>query len=236
MEEHKELVQEEQVEVPEVEAAVKETPKPSVDDNWAQARAVLKAQKEELEMLKYQMQQQQLQQKKAEIVEVEDEIDKLPHDELLTKAQAQKLADKRAEKIIKQRFDEYEKRLKENEQARLLEDSETRARGKFDDYDYVVENFALPLIKSDPAFAYQVKNSKDPALAAYKLGKLSDAYEDHTTKQSVSPKAEKVLKNVARPVSGNAINTSLKGQADMASNMSAQQIWEQSQRYAKGGL
>lgn len=232
MEEHKELA-EEQVEVPEVE--VKETPKPTVDDNWAQARAVLKAQKEELEMLKYQMQQQQQQHKKAAEVEVEDEIDKLPNDELLTKAQAQKLADKRAEKLIKQRFTEYEHKLKENEQARILEDSESRARSKFDDYDYVVENFALPLIKADPAFAYQVKASKDPALAAYKLGKLSDAYEDHTTKQTVSPKAEKVLKNIERPVSGNAINTSLKGQASMASNMSAQQIWETSQRYAKGG-
>jgi hypothetical protein len=95
-----------------------------------------------------------------------------------------------------------------------------------------METFALPMIKNDPALAYKIQNSKNPAETAYKLGKISDDYEGTMNKAAVSPKAEKILKNSQRPTSSNAAGT-LKTQADKYSNMSQADIWTESQKYAK---
>ena len=95
-----------------------------------------------------------------------------------------------------------------------------------------MEHFALPMIKNDPALAYKIQQSKNPAETAYKLGKLSDGYEETMTKAATSPKAEKILKNSQRPTSSNAAG-SLKTQADKYSNMSPADIWAESQKYAR---
>jgi uncharacterized protein GlcG (DUF336 family) len=97
----------------------------------------------------------------------------------------------------------------------------------------VIENHALPMIKNDPALAYKIQQSKNPAETAYKLGKLSDSYEETVAKQPTSQKAEKIIKNSQRPVSSNAAGTSLKSMASDVSKMSPQQIWEESQKYAR---
>lgn len=212
-------------------AKPEQTPKQNdADRNWERARAVMEAQKAELDAYRT---ERIAQQKKAEQDE-DDEFAKMPQDELLTLAQAKKLAEKQAKKILKQYSEEFEQRNKQNEQQRLLNESETRMRTKHDDYDYIITNFALPQINNDPALAYQVQMSKDPAAAAYKLGKLSDSYEEQSNQRAVSPKAEKILKNTARPASGNTVSGPLKGQAEEISKMSHQQVWELSQSYAKG--
>jgi hypothetical protein len=53
-------------------------------------------------------------------------------------------------------------------------------------------------------------------------------------KQPMSSKAEKILKNSSRPVSSSAASTPLKNQAEDFSKLNPQQVWEMSQKYARG--
>lgn len=76
--------------------------------------------------------------------------------------------------------------------------------------------------------------SKNPAETAYKLAKLSDTYEETVSKKETSPKAEKVLKNASRPTSSQAVSSSLQSQANDFTKMSPSQVWEISQKYARG--
>jgi hypothetical protein len=110
---------------------------------------------------------------------------------------------------------------------------EQKAKQTHEDYDYIVENFSIPLIKNDPALAHKVMTSKNPAETAYKLGKLSDSYEEQMAKAGTNPRAERILKNSQRPTSVNALPTSLKTTADSYSKMSKEDIWKQSQEYSR---
>lgn len=200
-----------------------EVEKRNVDHNWDQVRQVLQAQKQEIEELKNRLSRPVQEEEKDEFAELDQE-------EYLTvgkaREMAEKLAEKKAEKTARRLVQEYA-------QEQQVANDEQRARSKYDDYDYVIENFAIPAIKNDPALAYKIKSSKNPAEVAYKIGKLSDDYEESSMKRQPSPKAEKVLKNVNRPVSSSAITSSLKGQADDFSKLSKQQIWEMADAYAK---
>jgi hypothetical protein len=210
---------------PEEQQSHEEQPK-SADYNWQQARSVMEAQKAQIDALNAQMALMAAQKQPAP-VDVPDELDQLNPDDVLTVAQARALATKQAKAAAKEIVEQH------MAQHTLVND-EQRMRDKCDDYDYVLENFALPLIKNDPAMAHLVKTSKNPAETAYKLGKLSDQYTEQTTKQAVSPKAQKIMKNMSRPVNGNAVGSPLKSQADEFSKMSSQQVWEMSQKYARG--
>jgi hypothetical protein len=204
---------------PQVEAKQEETP---ADKNWKQAHQALQAQKAEIEALRAELQ------KKTAVPEPEDELDKLDPEEYITAGKAQKLAEKKALQAAKQMVQEYSR------QNAVVQD-EARMREKYEDYDYVVNTFVLPDIKNDPALAHKLAMSKNPAETAYKLGKLSDSYEEQMTQQKpTSPKAEKILKNSSRPTSANAVSPSLKKQADQFANMSPQEVWAQSQKYARG--
>lgn len=210
-----------------VEEQKQEAPAKSQDNNWEQVRQVLQAQKQKIEELESRLNQKP---EAPEPVE-KDEFADLDPDEYLTVSKARKmaenLAEKKALKAARQMVQEYAT------QQNIASD-ESRARAKYDDYDFIVDNYAVPLIKNDPALAHKLMSSKNPAETAYRLGKLSDSYEESMAKQQPSPKAEKILKNSARPVSSNAVSTSLKGQADNFSKMSKQQIWEMSEKYARG--
>jgi hypothetical protein len=198
-----------------------------VDKNWERANEVLKLQKQRIEELESRIAQQPA---KQMVQEEPDEFDNLDPNDYLTVDKAKKLAEKLAEKKA---LEAAKKMVGEYAQQQNIAQDEQRARSKYEDYDYVVENFAIPLIKNDPALAYKVQNSKNPAEVAYKLGKLSDDYEESIMKQQTNPKAEKILKNASRPVSGNAVGAPLKTQADNFSKMSKQEIWELSEKYAR---
>lgn len=225
------IIDEEVVEAPaetaqeEQQTAQVEEPK-SGDYNWRQANSVMKAQQGEIEALKAHLASVSAQ-RQSQAPEEPDELDKLEPDDVITVAQARALAARQAKSAAKEIVEQH------LAQHTLVND-EQRMRDKNDDYDYVLENFAIPLIKNDPALAYQVKNSKNPAETAYRLGKLSDGYQEQTTKQATSPKAAKIMRNVSRPVSSNAVGSPLKAQADEFTNMSPQQVWEASQKFARG--
>lgn len=231
-EEIKEEVAEPQVEqeAPEQEIVEEEKPQSREDENlinWKKANEVLKFQKMRIDELENQLQQREIPRQPDE---EPDEFEQLPQDDYLTVQQARKMAEKMAEKkakmAVKSEIEAFESR------NRVAQD-EARCQTKYEDYAYVMENFALPMIKNDPALAYKIQMSKNPAETAYKLGKLTDAYEETMTKQSSpSPRAEKVLKNAQRPTSSNAAGT-LKAQSEHYSKMSKDQIWAESQKYAR---
>lgn len=204
---------------------VVEEKKPSEQEiNWQKANEALKLQRQKIEELEQRLSQQQ-----AKPEPEKDEFAELDPEEYLTvakaKAFAEKLAEKKAKEAARQIVEEYAR-------GNNVQVDETRCRGKYDDYDYVVENYAIPLIKNDPALAYKIQNSKNPAETAYKLGKLSDEYQEESMKQT-SPKAEKIIKNTQRPLSANAVTSPNKSKADDFSKMTKQQIWELSEKYSR---
>lgn len=206
--------------------APKEAPKSDVEHNWRQAQEVLRLQKQRIEELEAKMSQME---KPPE--PEKDEFADLDPEEYLTVNQARKMAEKLAEKKAEVAA---KKIVQEYAQQQNLQNSESHCRSKYEDYDYVIENYALPLLKNDPALAYKVQTSKNPAETAYKLGKLSDSYEEGSMKQQTSPKAEKILKNTSRPVSGNSVGNPLKTQADQFTKYKPSEIWEMSQKFARG--
>ncbi len=229
--------QQETVEVPEVvqEAQTpKEQPKETEQErNWRAASETLRLQKQRIEELESRLKEQTpVARQESPVKEEPDEFDKLDPDDYLTvskaKELAKKLAAKEAEQTAKKVVMEYA------QQQQLVQD-ENRMRSKYEDFDFVIENFAVPMIKNDPALAYKIQNSKNPAETAYKLAKISEEYEEMQSKQQVSPKAEKVIRNSARPVSGQAASNSLKAQIEDISKLSPQEIWSMSQKYSRAG-
>jgi hypothetical protein len=218
--------EEQQLEQPQVQEKV-EAPKEDLNQvNWRQANEVMRLQKQRIEELEQMREQRYLQPK------VEEEVDEFANedpDNYITVEKARKMADKAAEKKAKVYAQQA---VQEYAAKQSVAVSEDKARSKYEDYDYVIENFVVPMIKNDPAYAYKIQQSKNPAETAYKLGILSDDYEASMTKAPVSPKAEKILKNTQRPTSSNAAG-SLKTQADKYSNMTQSEIWAESQKYAR---
>ena len=202
--------------------APKEAPK-SADHNWREANRVMLAQKQELEMLKTQM--EALAKATPPPPPEKDEFDDMAPDDFLTVEKARRMASKMAEKQAKAAA---EKSINEYAKAQAIQSDEQRMRAAKNDYDYIIDNFAIPLMKKDPALAYKIQMSKNPAEVAYKLGKLSDEYEAQVTEQQTSPKAEKIMKNASRPTSAVAVSPSLKGQTADIMNMSKADIWAQS--------
>lgn len=221
--EEKVEVQNQPVEV--VEETKPEPSKPAVDRNWEEAREVLRLQKQRI----LELEERLAKQNQPPPQEEKDDFDGLEDDDVLPVRKAKEL-----KKEIRQVKEEAKQIVQEYMQQQTILQDEQRMRAKHEDFDFVIENFCVPMIKNEPALAYKIQTSKNPAETAYKLAKLSDEYEESMKKQQTSPKAEKIIKNSSRPVSSNAVSSSLKTQADDFSKLSPQQIWEMSQKYARG--
>lgn len=200
-----------------------EIPQNNVDRNFEALREVTRLQKQRIEELEARHQMPPQEEEKDEFADLD------PEDYMTVgkaKELARKLAAKEAAQTAKKIVQEY------IQEDKIVKD-EARMREKFEDYDYVMENFAAQMIKNDPALAYKVQHSKNPAETAYKLAKISDEYEASMSKAEKSPKAEKIMRNSARPTSANAVSAPLKAQADDFSKLSQSEIWAMSQKYAR---
>lgn len=214
-----------------VQEEVKQDVKPvesSENIHWKQAREVMQSQKAEIEALRRQMEELA----KVKPPPEPDEFADFDPNDQITFAQATKLAEKKAKQAAEVSRQHIEERM---QMERKVSNAEAEARSKFSDYDYIVNNFTIPQVQKDPALAHKIAQSSNPALTAYKLGKLSDEYEAQVVQQKIDPKAAKIIKNSERPVSSHAANAPLKSQVGDVSKMSSQQIWELSQKYARGG-
>ena len=231
-----EQVEELQVAEPTEQVAEEVSTEPEKKDSghhWNEVHKVLKQQKNEIEELRrMNMQLQEFQQRQS-VREEPDEFDQLDPEELISVEKAKKLVEKKAGRAAKE---EAQKLFQEYAHQQAMIQDESRMRSKYDDYDYVIQTFAIPQFQKDPALAYKIQMSKNPAEAAYKLGKLSDEYEDSRSETPTSQKTQKILKNSQRPMSASGVGTSsLKSQADNFSNLSRDDVWAMSQKFARGG-
>ncbi len=223
-EEIEQAIPEEVQEPQEVQEDLQTKDQSSTTQNWELARQALAQQKAEIEQLKSMLNQ------KPPEPEV-DPFDGLDPEDYLTVEEARKRFEPTIAKKAKEAASEL---LQQYSFQQKIQADEQRLRSKNEDYDFVVENFSIPLLKNNPALAMQVQNSKNPAETAYLLGKLSDGYMEMSNKQQPSNKAEKILKNSQRPISAASVSTPLKSQADYFSKRSKADIWQESQKYARG--
>lgn len=189
------------------------------DHNWKQARQVMGAQAKEINELKEAL--AAMRERKAEVEEQYDP------DDYATYTGVEKKVTKYT-KDLQGKIEQLEKKLHQTEQEKL----ESTMRTRYDDYDYVIEKFAIPMIEKDQSLAASLKASSNPYKLAYRLAKSSDEYEAAQSKKS-SKLAEKAEKNASRPLSANADGGSLKDKALQFTNMSAADIWKMSQSYAR---
>lgn len=214
------------------EEQVQETERPVVekknqDHNWREAREVMRSQ--QLKIAEMEAKMAAMHQQKEEVEDKYDpeEYAKLSH---VDKMADKKISRKTAE--LQGKIEQLEKKLAQSEQQKM----ESDVKARHDDYDYVIENFAIPMIEKDKALADALRASPNPYAMAYRLAKASDEYEEVMQKSKApSSKAEKVIKNVERPTSAKAAGGSLKSQAEYFKDMSPADVWKKAQEYARKG-
>ncbi len=160
-----------------------EPQKGSQEYNFREARRIMDQQSREINELKYHLQSMQ------KPVPVEED----PTDgDYLTKKQWRELEEQR----------EAERRA-QHEYAT----AEDRVRLKHRDYDEVVNQKNIDeLIEDDSDLAETLRSSPNPYAAAYKLIKKASFYQEKQ-KPKKNQEAEKIVKNVSKPVSSNAVPT-----------------------------
>lgn len=161
--------------------------------NWKKARETLEAQKRELDLMKERERhyQEQLQKIAAAQPKEEDELSKLSEDDILTKRQAEKLAEVKFKRLI----EDFENQK-----------GEDKARQECSDYDAVVtpENLerlqkehpeVIETLKATPKLYHKAKS-------AYKFIKAVYGSQETTANR------ENLEKNLSKPRSVNSVGTS----------------------------
>lgn len=160
--------------------------------NWAEARRKM----QELEKQNRELQEQFQKQNQPKPAKEEDELDKLGDDDIVTKAQAKKMAAKMAREIANEV-------IKQREVATVDE----RLQMKFPDFGEVVSRENIELLKqTEPELAMSLMHNPDPfaqGAAAYKLIKKLGI-----GGSMPNPEKEKAIKNAQKPVSVNAVTRS----------------------------
>lgn len=128
----------------------------------------------------------------------DDELDKLGDEDIVTKAQARKLASKMAEEIA-------QRVIKQREASTVDE----RLMNKYSDFTQVVTKENIELLKeTEPELAESLSYNPDPfkqGVAVYKLLKKAGIGEIDMAEKASSKEKEKAIKNSQKPVSVNAV-------------------------------
>lgn len=195
------------------------------DRNWKEARRKM----QELER-KSKEQEELIQRLTAPKVEKEDDdLDKIGDEDIVTKAQARKLASRMAEEIA-------QKVIKQREASTVDE----RLQIKYPDFAQVVTKENIELLKeTEPELAESLGYNPDPykqGIAAYKL--LKKAGLEGNPKGSL-PEKQKAVQNGQKPVSVNAVTKqSAIGNAHLFENGLTKELksslWKEMQQAAKG--
>lgn len=160
--------------------------------NWAEARRKMK----DLERQNQEMQDQLRSFKSSQTPPKEEEEEKFAEDDILTYAQAEKLAEKKARKIA-------EEVIRQREASTVDE----RLSLKHSDFSSVVTRENIELLKeTEPELASSLYHIPDPyqqGVAAYKLLKKLGIGESKN-----SPDRERAIANSKKPVSVNAVSKS----------------------------
>lgn len=156
--------------------------------NWKQASRKLRDLEKQNEELAKAL--NRIQKPEAE----DDELDKMGDDDIMTKAQAKKMAERMARQVS-------ERVIKERE-AMTAED---RVKAKFPDFDSVVTRENIELLKqSEPEVAQSLAMNPDPyaqAVAVYRTLKTSGL-----GRSDLANEKQKAISNSKKPVSVNAVS------------------------------
>ncbi len=192
-----------------------------VDQNWARVRSVLQSQKDKIDQLERMVQENQKPPDK-------DEFDNVDGADYATVDMVKKPSKK--VKNLEKEVGELKHKLQLNEASR----QEELMRSKNDDYDYVIENFGLPLIEKNPALKQTLLQVPNWAEMAYNMAKGTPEYKkSQSNHRNNAKKVERVVKNTERPTSANAAGASLKSQAEVFANLKPSEVWKQSQEFAR---
>lgn len=200
----------------------------SADRNWEEFRSVAKAQKMEIESQREQIEKltkklEGIQQPKEQEPDEWDGYD--PDD--YAKVEHVKKSSSEVKKLKKE-LASLQQKLNQTEVQR----QENETRSKHEDYDYVINEFGIPMIKKNPALAQALKAMPNWAEMAYEMAKSTPEYKK-AMEGKTSPQAEKVIKNANRPTSVNAAPSTVKSKVDVFTNMSPAEVWAKSQEYAR---
>lgn len=169
-----------------------ETPKEDPQDrNWKETRAQLKEQQKLIRELKDQLQPRQQEAQGDPYAELAH----LAQDDVLTVAQATKLAERQAKRIVEDAM-----------KKRNVSEVEERMRLKYSDFDQVLspENIEY-LTTNEPALVSAIQSNTDPfqqAEAAYRIAKKFCPKESVEALENV----KKIEENRKKPLSSAAVN------------------------------
>ena len=192
-----------------------------VDQNWARVRAVLQSQKDKIDQLERLVQE-------GRIPHEPDELESADGADFATIDMVKKPSKK--VKNLEKQVDELKHKLQLNEASR----QEELMRSSTDDYDYVIENFGIPLIEKNPALKQTLLQVPNWAEMAYNMAKATPEYKkSQSNSRNNAKKVDRVVKNTERPTSANAAGTSLKSQAEVFANLEPSEVWKKSQEFAR---
>lgn len=200
----------------------------SVEYNWAESRRRM----QELERMAQEQREEIARLKQAPQQQEEDDLARLADDDIVTAAQARKLAQKMARQVA-------EDVIKQREDASV----EERVKLKFPDYDQVVSMDNIEFLKQqEPELASSIHAmASDPyaqAVAAYKLLKKLGLGQE--VSKDMSKDKQKALQNAKKPIPVQSVTKqSAIGMAHQFENGLTpelkKQLWKEMQDARKAG-
>jgi hypothetical protein len=190
-----------------------EPQKGSKEYNFAQ----LRQKTEELEREVYEFKRREREKNAPQLPQEEQ----LADDDILTVAQAKKLAQKQAEEII------Y-KALQEREKAQLPE----LTRTKFNDFDRIMTQENIKKLETEePGLADACSKASNPWETTYKILKkfILPQQDVKTTKND-----EKMKENLSKPVSSNSVSRGPLSNANIWSESSKEDLYKEMIQSARG--
>lgn len=162
--------------------------------NWKETRLALKEQQRLIKDLKAQLDHRQ--QAPAPIKEEIDDLSSLAKDDLLTRGQAERLAELKARQIIEETF-----------KKQHADTAEDRIKLKYPDFDDVMSEQNIEYLrKNKPSLVRSVLSNPDPyaqAEAAYELA-MAFCPQSDEAKENM----KKIAENQAKPISSNSVKKS----------------------------
>lgn len=159
--------------------------------NWKEVREIMQKQRHEITELQQQVDKER-EPKEKEL----DPLSQLADDDILTVADAKKLASKIAKQTTQEIVSEYQKRA-------AIEN----VPSQHSDYNDVIK-YVDEIVKENPALETAILNSPNPRLTAYQLVKSSYLYKSKRVQDEVSPDARRALDNTKKPLSSQSVGTS----------------------------
>ena len=94
---------------------------------------------------------------------------------------------------------EQQQRYNEELTALRYENLENRARLQHSDYNEVMEQYSIPLLRNNRDFARAFQAAENPAEFAYTLGKMQMTSQPEPPQQQVNQHAERIVENARKP-------------------------------------